>query len=183
VSVPMPRTFDSTQELRAAILASLPFPPMPVSLKRTEDGDTVIGLEVVQSSHDILSVLLKDACVTYTVGENKRRQLEQQAVLREFLMELVRNGLQPYPDLYQTYCGNTLRHIATYPSAGVSPQICFMPHDYVCKGDRVHLQTCDYMAAQSRILQTGVGYAAQDWRSREYADMLMITRSRLVEEG
>jgi len=178
----MAGTFDSTQELRAAILASLPFPPIPVSLNRVEEGSSRLGLDVIQSTHDIMSLLLRDACVKYTVKENKERQGRQQEVLRAFLQDLVRDGLQPYPQLYQCFCANTLRHIATYPAAGAQPQLCFLPHDHVCKGDRVHLQTCDYMAAQSRILQTGVGYAAQDWRSREYADMLMITRSRLVEE-
>ena len=177
----MSRTFDSTQELRAAILASLPFPPIAIRLKRTEEGCSEPGLDVIQTTHDLLSLLLRDACVSFTVSENKARQLKQQDVLRDFLKDLVRNGLQPYPALYQTYCSSTLRHMATYPSAGTNPQLCFMPHDYVCKGDRVHLQTCDYMAAQSRILQTGVGYSAQDWHHREYSDMLMITRSRLVE--
>ena len=173
--------FDSTQELRAAILAALPYPPLPVALTRLELDCTRLGVEVVQTSHDILSLLLREACARYTVSENRARQQQQQAVLRDFLKELVRDGLQPYPQLYATYCANTLRHVATYPSAGPTPEMRFLPHDYVCKGDRVHLQMCDYMAAQSRILETGAGYSAQDWLHREYADMLVLTRSRLVE--
>ena len=180
---PMAHQFDSTQELRAAILASLPFPPVPVSLRRVEGDSSRLGVEVTQTTHDIISLLLRDACVRYTVSQNKERQARQQEVLRDFLRDLVRNGLQPYPELYATYCSNTLRHIATYPSAGDSPGVCFMPHDYVCKGDRTHLQTCDYMAAQSRILKTGSGYSAQDWLHREYADMLLLTRSRIVDEA
>jgi hypothetical protein len=174
--------FDSTQELRAAILASLPYPPLPVAVKRLEGDSTRLGVEVTQTSHDILSLLLRSACTQYTVSENRQRQLKQQDVLRGFLRDLVREGLQPYPDLYATYCRNTLRHVATYPAVGTAPDIRFMPHDSVCRGDRAHRQMCDYMAAQSRILETGSGYSAQDWQHREYADMLVITRSRLVIE-
>lgn len=142
----------------------------------------MVGLDVVQSTHDLISLLLRDACVRHTVKENKERQGRQQEVLRAFLKDLVRDGLQPYPGLYQCYCANTLRHIATYFPEGAQPPVCFMPHDHVCKGDRVHLQTCDYMAAQSRILQTGSRYCAQDWHHMDYADMLLTARARLVEE-
>jgi hypothetical protein len=152
-------------------------------MKRVEHDSSRLGVEVTQTTHDILSLLLRDACVSFTVSQKKERQKKQQEVLRDFLKDLVRDGLRPYPELYTTYCSNTLRHIATYPSAGTAPDVCFMPHDYVCKGDRTHLQTCDYMAAQSRILQTGSCYSAQDWLHREYADMLLLTRSRLVDDA
>jgi hypothetical protein len=177
-----PVRYDTTQELRAAILGSLPYPPIPVSLSRIEEGSNRLGGEVVQTTHDLLSVLLSDACVKHTVSENMERQEKQKAVLQNFLRDLVRNGLQPYPELYQTYCSYSLQHISTYAAAAANPDICFLPHDHVCKGDRTHLRMCDYMAGQARILQTGKNYSAQDWAHLQYSDMILCTRALLVEE-
>lgn len=176
------RAFDETQELRAVILAALPYPPLPVTLARLESGNR-LGDGVLQSTHDIISNLLAHSCVTHTFSENKQRQQVQQLVLSEFLRALVRDGLQSPPDLYRTYCEFSRRHVATYlRGASVLPDIRFQPLDSVCKGDPVHVRMCDYMAAQGRLLELSSGLSPQDWACREYADMLTIARDRLVTE-
>jgi hypothetical protein len=177
------RAFDETQELRAMIMAALPYPPLPVTLVRVEDGSDRLCDGVLQTSHDILSNLLKQACVTHTVSENKERQRRQQELLREFLRAIVQNGLQPPPELYRTLCDFSQRHIATYiKGAQSAPEIRFEPLDSVCKGDAAHRRMCDYMAAQGRLLELSAGLSAQDWACREYVDMLLISRARLVSE-
>jgi hypothetical protein len=177
------RPFDETQELRAMILAALPYPPLPVTLVRVEDGSAVLGDAVLQTSHDILSNLLKHACATNTVRENRERQAAQQELLRGFLQAIVRDGLQPPPQLFRTYCEFSQRHIATYiKGAKSAPEIRYEPLDSVCKGDAAHRRMCDYMAAQGRLLELTEGLSAQDWACREYADMLIIARDRLVGE-
>ena len=62
------------------ILTALPYPPLPVMLRRLEDGN-LLGADVLQTSHDIISTLLSDACVKYTVSENLERQKKQRGVV------------------------------------------------------------------------------------------------------
>ncbi len=177
------RPYDSTQELRAMILAALPYPPLPIMLRRFEDGNR-LGSEVLQTSHDILSNLLTEACVKCTVKENVERQERQRTLLREFLAELVKDGLQAPPQHYQTLCKYTQLHIATYMREGAPvPEMRLMPFDHVCKGDYVHVRMCDYMAAQARILGLLGGLCADDWRGSEYFQMMLVSRDRLVCEG
>ena len=165
------------------IMAALPYPPLPVTLVRMEDGSGRLGDGVLQTSHDILCILLKQACVTHTVSENRERQRRQQEILSEFLRAIVKDGLQPPPELYRTLCDFSQRHIATYIKGIQSlPEIRFEPLDSVCKGDAAHRRMCDYMAAQGRLLELSAGLSAQDWACREYADMLLIARARLVSE-
>jgi hypothetical protein len=155
-----------------------------VTLVRVEDGSDRLGDGVLQTTHDILSNLLKQACVTHTVSENKERQRRQQEILREFLMAIAKDGMQPPPELYRTLCEFSQRHIATYIKGNPSslPEIRFEPLDSVCKGDAAHKRMCDYMAAQGRLLELNAGLSAQDWACREYADMMLVARARLVSE-
>ena len=177
------RAYDETLELRAMILAALPYPPLPVTLVRVEDGSAVLGDAVLQTTHDILSNLLKHACAMNTVSENRERQAAQQELLRGFLQAIVKDGLQPPPKLFATYCEFSQRHIATYIKGIKSaPEIRFEPLHSVCKGDAAHRRMCDYMAAQGRLLELTAGLSAQDWACREYADMLTTARDRLVGE-
>lgn len=173
-------------ELRAMILAALPYPPIPVVL-RTIDEDNRLEDYVVQTTHDILSHLLEDACVRHTVSQNKSRQKLQQSVLRQFLEELVKDGLQSVPDLYKTFCKFSNMHIGTYlcsvSSSRPLPEVRFEPLHSVCKGDPVHVSMCQYMAGQARLLELSAGLCAQDWMCREYADMLVIARDRIVCDG
>lgn len=177
------RPYDCTQELRAMILAALPYPPLPVILRRIEDGNR-LGADVLQTSHDILSKLLSESCVRCTVSENADRREKQRGILREFLAELVKDGLQAPPKLYHTLCQFTMKHIESYFREGSpAPQIRFMPFDEVCKGDVVHKKMCDYIAAQARLLELQGGLCAQDWMDAEYFQLMLVARDRLVCEG
>ena len=67
---------DQNREIRAMILASLPYPPLPVEAKRLED-DNKLGDVVVTTSHDILSHLLEAICVQGNASIHKNRQERQ----------------------------------------------------------------------------------------------------------
>ena len=177
------RGYDSTQEMRAMILAALPYPPLPIMLRRLEDGNA-LGDEILQTSHDVISNMLVQSCAKGSAGENANRRKLQVAVLQDLLRAISDNGLQPPPELYRTYCEFTARHIASYilGSGECRPEMRFLPLEHVCKGDVVHLRMCDYMAGQARLLALDEGFAAQDWLSYEYAHMLSIARNRLVFE-
>lgn len=174
---------DQNREVRAMILASLPYPPLPVEAKRLEDGNK-LGDVVVTTSHDIISHLLEAVCVQGDPKIHQNRQERQRNVLRAFLADLVKDGIQGPEALYDTYRKHTVQHIATYyPEGAVIPELRFMPLGYVCRGDNVHVRTCDYIAAQARILELRGGYCASDWGNRNYVDLLVEARNRLVCEG
>lgn len=161
------------------ILASLPYPPLPVALSRLEDSRE----QVLQTSHDLISMLLRESCAKCTVEENRRRRCQQQAVLAHFMRELTQDHAAAPEALYKLYCEGTLRHVACYlPPGAPPPDIRFLPLAHPCKGDAAHSAMCDYMAAQARILELPDGVCADNWRRYEYADMLLHARSRLVCE-
>lgn len=174
------RPYDSTQEMRAMILAALPYPPLPVVVEGLDEDNRVAG-ERVQTSHDLLANLLLHACAKNSAQENLERQRRQQGVLRSLVDHMCCRGqLQPVPELYETYCHHTRLHIATYTPTPLP--LRFAPLASVCKGDPTHLRMCDYMAGQAVILEEPNGHSAQDWLCREYADMLAINRTRLLYE-
>ena len=178
------RPYDSTQEMRAMILTALPFPPLPVCVQRIELDDGRIGAEVVQTSHDVLSNLLLHACARKDSRENQERKKRQLSILRSLLDRMCCRGqLQSVPELYENYCYHTLGHILTYlPPEAPMPSMRFMPLGTVCKGDPTHRRMCDYMAGQAVLFGEPNGTSAQDWLCREYADMLLMARNRLVNE-
>ena len=172
------RPYDHTQEMRAMVLAALPYPPLPVLVEGLDDDNRVAG-EKTQTSHDLISNLLLHACAKNSVEENKQRQKKQQDILRSLIDHMCCRGqLQSIPELYETYCHHTRLHIASYTDTPLP--LRFAPLASVCKGDPTHLRTCDYMAGQAIILEEPNGHSAQDWLCREYADMLAINRTRLL---
>lgn len=175
------RPYDSTQEMRAMILAALPLPPLPVMVQRLDEDNRVCS-ETLQTSHDILSNLLIHACARDCQPENEKRKQKQMEILRSLLDHMCNRGqLQCAPDLYSTYCYHTKLHASTYiPSDGAMPAFRFADLASVCKGDYVHRKMCDYMAGQAIILDEPNGLSGQDWMCMEYADMLLITRGRLL---
>ena len=174
---------DSNREIRAMILAALPFPPLPVEAKRFEEDGKRLGDAVVITSHDILSNLLEQACARDAPATHKVRQTRQRDVLRSFIRALCKDGMLKADALYNVYCDHTRSHIATYYPEGHPPELKFMPLGYVSKGDKVHLRTCDWMAAQSRLLEMKDGLTAADWGPCNYADLLDAARRHLVSEA
>ena len=174
---------DSNREIRATILAALPYQPLPVQAARFDEDGNKLGDAAVVTSHDILSNLLEQASIRGTQSEHKARQTRQRDVLRSFMRALIKDGMLKPDALYKVYCDHTRSHVSTYYPLENPPEIWFMPLDYVSKGDAVHVRTCDWMAAQSHLLQLEQGLAAADWYPRHYAELLDAARGRLVSEA
>jgi hypothetical protein len=174
-----PREYDSTQEIRAMILAALPYPPLPILLPKLHAS----GEDILQTSHDLISMLLRHSCAKGSASENKARQQRQQAVLAGFMRRVSSEACASPPELYRAYCEYTMHHIATYLPNGERPALRFLPLDHPCKGDKTHKTMCDYMAAQARILELPDGECAENWLRYEYFDMLLHARSRLINEA
>lgn len=173
------REYDSTQEIRAMILVCLPYPPLPTLFSRVSgEGDPVL-----QTSHDLIARLLRDAAQRCTHEENKARQRKQQTVLTRFMKRLATQDSEAPVALYGLYCQYTRDHIATYlPEGAPPPDLRFLPLESTCKGDKVHKAMCDYVAGQSRILKLRDGDCADNWLRYEYTDMMLRARSHLLEE-
>lgn len=174
---------DSNREIRAMILCALPYPPLPVSVRRF-DEDNKLGDEAVCTSHDLISQLLEVACIRSTAEENSERQKRQRDILRAFVFDLVKDGPLHPPALFEVYCRRTHEHIGTYFSGGhLLPEVRFMPFNFVCRGDKYHAKICEYMAAQAILLELQGGKATQDWMMADFPTLLSVSRDRIVSEG
>lgn len=173
---------DKNREIRAMILVALPYPPLPMQTCRLGE-DNLLGESVEQTTHDALSHLLEFHGGLNDAGAARARQERQREVLRQFLAELVKDGIQPPPVLYETYCRYTRLHIGTYFEEGRQPELLIPPYSVVCRGDATHRRACDYVAGQARLLELSGGLCAQDWQHWEYTDLLTLCRDRLVTEG
>ena len=99
----LPVAMDDNREIRAMILCSLPYPPLPVEARHFEDGNR-LGETAVTTSHDILSHLLEVACVYKDAHADAERKSRQMEVFRCFLMDIVQNGMVDTEKLYSIYC-------------------------------------------------------------------------------
>ena len=179
----MANTTDHNRELRAMILAALPYPPLPVEARHFDEDGNQLGDSTMVTSHDIISNLVEQAWTRDQSATSHEKMERQREVLRCFLSDLVRNGIPAVDALYEVYCKHTRDHIATYYPKDHVPELKFFPLSHVCKGDKVHIRTCDWMAAQSRLLELTGGFTAADWLPRHYHELLDIARSRLVSEA
>ena len=179
----MTNVVDQNRELRAMILAALPYPPLPVQARHFEEDGNELGDYTMVTSHDIISNLIEQSWRRDQTTTSPDRQEKQREVLRCFLRDLVKDGIPTVDVLYEIYCTHTRDHIASYYPKGSSPELKFFPLAHVSKGDKVHLRTCDWMAGQSRLLQLTGGFTAADWLPRHYHELLDVARSRLVSEA
>ena len=178
----MANTTDHNRELRAMILAALPYPPLPVEARHFDEDGNQLGDSTMVTSHDIISNLVEQSWTRDQSATSREKMERQREVLRCFLSDLVRNGIPAVDALYEVYCKHTRDHIATYYPKDHVPELKFFPLSHVCKGDKVHIRTCDWMAAQSRLLELTDGFTAADWLPRHYHELLDVARSRLVTE-
>ena len=178
--------FDDNAEIRAMILLALPFPPLPIRTRRVLDDESRLGGEVAGSTHDVLSQLIKKAQEEQQPPEvHAVRKKRQVAALQAFMQELLEAhedpGFNPAA-LYQIYCKYSIRHIETYFDADKPPPpVNLLGMGAIERGDNVHLQMCDYMAGQARILGIQPD-TAKNWHGVEYAHMVVEAKNRLVQQ-
>ena len=161
--------------MRAYILMTLPFVPLPVQVSRLVDGN-LVGDNVVVTSHDILSRLIDEAYVTRNSKDHEKRLEDQTKVLKAFVSDMLskcEGG--DVGKIYSIYCDYTRQYIGTYVGNGIIPEVLFMPVDSCCRGDSTHHLLCDYMAAQCHIRKI----VPRDWKALEFGNILVESRKML----
>ena len=171
---------DPLREMRTMILASLPYPPLPVTAQRL-DEDGRVGDEAVITTHDVVARWLNECAVLDDQAENQRRKERQVELFRRFLHGMAVTGFDMPPrNLYLLYTSFCREHIATYDPAGNVPDLRFKPYDYVCRGDKVHAKLCEYMAAQAILFNDPEPRkTAEDYARLDLGQILLACRDRI----
>jgi hypothetical protein len=172
---------DSDREIRAMVLLTLPYPPLPLLAARIEKDDGRLHEDGVTTSHTLLAKALADCAWRNDAAENRQRMARQQRVLREFLHAMATEGFATTdPDqLYRMYCAFTIEHLATYLPPGHPMDVRFQPLSYITRGDRTHLKFAEYMAAQSLFFEDPVPVTREQYLQREPKQLLFDLRARL----
>ena len=173
---------DSDREVRAMVLLSLPYPPLPVLAARIEEGRH-LPEDGTTTSHTLFARALAECTWRNDDAANAARRLRQQAVFKRFLHAMGPGGgfaLDDPERLYQLYCRFTLEHLATYLPEGHPIDVRFQPYAHSAKGDRAHRKFAEYMAAQSILFEDPVPITREQY-ARDYTlgDMLFALRDRL----
>lgn len=169
---------DPNREIRAMVLLSLPYPPLPVLAATTEDGR--LSGEQVTTSHSFVARGLDEALARKDQKENSERKARQLDVFRRFLHTMATEGFFCLPDrLYHIYCAYTVEHIATYFPLGHPVDIRFEPLASITRGDKAHAKMAEYMAAASVMYEDKDPIPRSEYMQQSYADMLLACRDRL----
>ena len=177
----MPQSEDPNREIRAMVLLSLPYPPLPVLVTRVDvDDGRLQEDDRVITSHTLIAQGLQDCMARNDHAVNLQRQKRQQTVMQSFLHAMATEGFFCSPDaLYQLYCRSTLEHIATYFPVGHPLDIRFHPLTYAVKGDPVHAKMAEYMAGQSLFYEDSPPVPREAYLQLSFPDMLRACRDRL----
>ncbi len=171
---------DPNRELRAMILVSTPYPPLPVVVVRFGLDDHRLLDEQMVTSHTLFAKAFDEAIMRNRPEENAARKARQLDVLQRFLHAIATVGFFCGPEqLYQLYCRFTLDHLATYFPEGHPLDVRFQPLSSVTRGDACHAKMAEYMASQSVFHEDPVQVHRYQYMEQDYIQMLLACRDRL----
>jgi hypothetical protein len=167
-------------EMRAMVLLSLPYPPLPILVAGVEQDDGRLQDDELTTTHALIARALEESMARNRTSENDDRRARQVDVLQRFLHTMATDGFFCGEErLYQIYCFFSLEHIATYFPVGHLVDIRFQPLSSVTKGDKVHTKMAEYMASQSVVFEDPVRVRRDQYVKQDYAEMLRACRDRL----
>ena len=171
---------DPNGEMRAMILLTLPYPPLPILAARVEHDDGRLHDDDVITSHTLIARGLEEAVARNSRSDNQERQARQIDVFRRFLHAMGTEGFSCEPErLYLIYCRFTLEHIMTYFPPGHPVDIRFEPLSSITKGDKAHSKMAEYMASQSVYHEDPVQIRRYEYIRQDFTEMLQACRDRL----
>lgn len=167
---------DPVKEVRAMVLVTLPYPPLPVIAFKLASDEQLECEETITSSHNIVAMALNHAMYMNDNAANSVRRTKQQDVFREFLHAMAVKGFDlNQEDLYNLYCDFARRHILCYGPSDLQ----FKPMNCIYKGDAIHAKMCEYMAGQSIFYEDKIQVSAQEYAKKSYGELLVELRARL----
>lgn len=174
---------DSDRELRAMVLLTLPYPPLPILAARVDDVARLVESDdAVITSHTLMARGLAECAWRQDEAANAERKTRQQRVFQEFLHTMAVEGFatQDPERLYMIYCRFTIDHIATFFPPGHPIDIRFQPYSYTCKGDKTHRKIAEFMAAQSIFFEDKPPITREQYvQNYSLRDMLFALRARV----
>ena len=172
---------DSVAEMRTMILLSLPFPPLPIRVEKTDSLEiSARGEDRDTTSHTLIAKVLNDAAERNDQGANARRNKRQMEVFQRFLHALGGGGFDAdAKGLFTLYCDYTRLHIHTYFENAPPPPVFFGRCEDVARGSPVHLKMCEYMAGQSILFGDKPPVARREYERKSYGSLLLMARARL----
>lgn len=172
----------SSSEIRAMVLLTLPYPPLPVLATRIEEDDGRLGCgEAVTTTHTLIAKGLTESMARNDPSFNEERLQRQKRVFQEFLHAMAVEGFASTdPDtLYGIYCRASMAHISTYLPPDHPVDFRIPPLSYITKGDRVHVRLAEYLASQSIFFEDQPPIPREHYLDREPHDLLFDLRARL----
>lgn len=176
---------DSDREIRAMVLLSLPYPPLPVHVARVESGYGRIddSDEHTTTSHDLIARALAECAWRNDELANAQRRERQEHVFEDFMEVMTAQGFGTRePEvLYLIYCRFTLAQIATYLPPGHPVDIRFRPYACIARGDRAHRKLAEYMAAQAVLFEDPFPISRAEYvQNYDFGGLLFALRDRLA---
>ena len=173
---------DSAREIRTMVLLSLPYPPLPVFVRSTDPLElSAQGERAETTSHTLLARCLNAAAELGDTGRNARRKQRQSEVFQHFLFAMADKGFaMDAPALFDLYCEYTRKHLETYfEGETINVNVEFGTIHDAPKGGKTHAKMCEYMAAQSVLLEESPPRDRAHYEGKSYGSLLLMARDRL----
>lgn len=193
---------DSMREIRAMVVAALPFPPLPVMASRELEGEASCTEQACCSSHDLIAHLMNIACTVATEEQNRRRA-EVQAKIHADLFSAIdawqsqpqdKEGdplfLPPAEWSYRLMCDFSRRYIQSYmPDPEKTQDVRFLPLRDIDRAHMVHRKALEFQKAQDvlygKCKMLTVGRRGKQYvRSYEnvsYAELVQMSVARVLD--
>ena len=171
-----------SSEIRAMVLLTLPYPPLPILVTSIEDDDGRLGCDdTVTSTHTLIAKGLTESMARDDPSFNEERLQRQKRVFQEFLHAMAVEGFSTTdPDvLYGIYCRASMAHVCTYLPPNHPADFRIPPLSYITKGDRTHSRLAEYLASQSIFFEDQPPIPRKQYLEREPRDLFFDLRARL----
>lgn len=161
------------------ILASLPYPPIPLLATRLESDDHRLQDDALTTSHTLIARCLNECVSRGDAEANRQRRRRQTEVFQRFLHAMATHGFFAAPEqLHQLLCDFTALYIGTYFPVGHPLDLRFAPFSSVCRGDKAHAKMSEFMAGQSIVFEDDPPLTREHFLRLDYGQQLLAYRDR-----
>jgi len=173
---------DSLREIRAMVLLSLPYPPLPVYVRATDPLELSREGELVETTtHTLIARCLDAEVERNDPARNQRRRKRQTDVFRRFLHDMAERGFDMEPQqLYELYCEHSKQHLLSFFEDGeLRMDVTFARLEDVQKGGKTHIKICEFMAAQSVLFNDKPPKPRSHYERKSVGSLLLMARDRI----